>query len=143
MHHVRAREPGNGVIFTQKNRLLGTDLFAHPAKNAADHVDIEFLWIFLDFGKAVSRRNLAWNNFDRARWTDEFAELASNTTHTTILIPHERGRAPVMVRQAGIPFLLRILHGDLGAAQQHVFKMLKRDGQAGGDGWEIQSLAPV
>lgn len=53
MHHFRAREASNGIIFTQKNRLLGANLLAHPAENAADHVDIELLRIFLDFGEAI------------------------------------------------------------------------------------------
>src|SRR5712664_318326 len=53
MHHVRAREAGDGIIFTQKDRLLGANLLAHAAENAADHVDVEFLWIFLDFGEAI------------------------------------------------------------------------------------------
>src|SRR5438132_8051318 len=54
MHHIRARKSSDRVIFAQKNRLLGTNLFAHAAKNAADHVDIEFFWIFFDFGKLIS-----------------------------------------------------------------------------------------
>src|SRR5206468_3113455 len=53
MHHFRAREAGDGIIFPQKNRLLGANLLAHPAENAADHVDIELLGIFLDFGEAI------------------------------------------------------------------------------------------
>src|SRR5215470_834120 len=43
MYHVGAREAGDGVIFAQKNRLLRTNLLAHSAVNASDHVDIEFL----------------------------------------------------------------------------------------------------
>src|SRR5881409_4416850 len=74
MHHISARESSDGVLLAQKNRLLRTDLLAHPAENAANHVNIEFLWIFFDFGEPVCRRNLAWNNFDRARRTDEFAQ---------------------------------------------------------------------
>src|SRR5206468_9398848 len=35
MHHFRAREARDGVVFTQKDRLLGTNLLAHPAENAA------------------------------------------------------------------------------------------------------------
>src|SRR5207302_6265846 len=48
-----------------------------------------------------------------------------------------------MIRQVIIPFLLRVLHRHLGASEQHIFEMLKRDCQAGGNGWQIQSLAPV
>src|SRR6266545_398680 len=53
MHHFRAREARNRIIFTEKDRLLGTNLLAHAAENAADHVDIELLRIFLDFGEAI------------------------------------------------------------------------------------------
>jgi hypothetical protein len=53
MDHVRAREAGDRIIFAQKDRLFRADLFTHPAKNAADHVDIERLWKFLDFGEAI------------------------------------------------------------------------------------------
>src|SRR4029077_15831150 len=35
MHHVGAREAGDGVIFAQINRLLRTNFLAHPAINAA------------------------------------------------------------------------------------------------------------
>ena len=69
MHHISARESSDGVLLAQKNRLLRTDLLAHAAENAANHVNIEFLWIFFDSGEPVCRRNLAWNNFDRARRT--------------------------------------------------------------------------
>src|SRR5881392_3657559 len=104
MHHISARESSDGVLLAQKNRLLRTDLLAHPAENAANHVNIEFLWIFFDFGEPVCRRNLAWNNFDRARRTDEFAQLTGNAAHTPVRIPHKRGRAPIMVRQAAVHF---------------------------------------
>src|SRR6266487_2714698 len=53
MHHFRAREASDGIIFAQINRLLGANLLAHPAENAADHVDIELLRIFLDFGEPI------------------------------------------------------------------------------------------
>src|SRR6266516_4735242 len=45
VHHISSRESSDGVVFAQKNRLLGTDLLAHSAENAADHVDIVFLGI--------------------------------------------------------------------------------------------------
>ena len=48
-----------------------------------------------------------------------------------------------MVRQAVVPFFLGILHRDLGAPEQHVFKMVQRDGKAGDDGGQVHSLAPV
>jgi hypothetical protein len=73
VNHICARESGNRIILAQKDRLLGTDLLTHPAENAADHVDIEFLGIFFDFGETGGRRDFAGNNFDRARRTNEFA----------------------------------------------------------------------
>src|SRR6266496_430299 len=51
MHHVRARKARNGIILSQENRLLRANLLAHAAENAADHVDIELVWVFLDFGE--------------------------------------------------------------------------------------------
>src|SRR5947207_11617518 len=71
MHHLSASESGNGIIFAKINSLFGTDLLAHTAENAADHVDIEFFGIFFDLGEPVHRRNFARNNFDCARWTNE------------------------------------------------------------------------
>src|SRR5258705_3537257 len=53
VHHVFACESGDGVIFSQINRLLGTNLLTHSAENAADHVDIEFLGIFLHLGETI------------------------------------------------------------------------------------------
>jgi hypothetical protein len=53
MHHLFASEAGNGVIFSEENRLLGANLFAHAAVNAANHVDVEFIRIFLDLGEAI------------------------------------------------------------------------------------------
>ena len=128
MHHIGARESSDRVIRAQVDRLLGTNLFAHAAENAADHVDIEFLGIFFDFGEAIGRRDFARNNFDRARWANEFAKLTGNTAHAPILVAHKRGRAPIIVWQAGVPLFLRILHCDLGAPEQHVFEMFDRDG---------------
>ena len=128
MDHFFAGESSDRVIFAKKNRLFGTNLFAYAAENAADHVDIEFLGIFFDFGEAISRRDFAGNNFDRARWANEFAKLTGNTAHAPILVAHKRGRAPIIVWQAGVPLFLRILHCDLGAPEQHVFEMFDRDG---------------
>src|SRR5205814_1505252 len=51
MHHVGSRKTGDRVVLAQKNRLLGANFFAHSAKNAADHVDIERLRVLLDFGE--------------------------------------------------------------------------------------------
>src|SRR6188472_2159475 len=76
MHHIGAREAGDGVIFAQKNRLLRTNFFAHAAIDAADHIDIEFFRKFFDLGETVGRRNLVGNNFDCAWWTNEFTKLA-------------------------------------------------------------------
>src|SRR6267143_1704892 len=53
MHPVRARKTGDGVVLAQKTRLLGANFFAHSAKNAADHVDIERLRVLLDLGEPI------------------------------------------------------------------------------------------
>src|SRR5205814_2700683 len=96
-----------------------------------------------DLGKAVCWRNLAGNNFDRARRTNEFAKLTCDTAHPSICIAHQRGSAAVVIRQVTIPFLLRVLHRHLGSSEQHILEMLKRDCQTGSNAWQIQSLAPV
>ena len=96
MHHVGARETGDGVIFAQKNRLFRTNFLAHPAVNAADHVDIEFLRKFFDLRETVGRRNLAGNNFDRARRANKFAKLTRDTAHSSIGVAHQGGRAAVI-----------------------------------------------
>jgi len=143
MHHFPAREAGDGIIFSKKNRLLGANLLAHPAENAADHVDIELLRIFLDFGKAICGRDFAGNNLDRAWRTNEFAELTRDTTHTAIRVAHQRRRAAVVIRQIAVRFFLGILHRDLGASEQHVLEVLKCNGESGDDSGQVQSLAPV
>src|SRR6266404_835701 len=53
MHHVFACESGDGVIFSQINRLFGADFLAHPAKNAAHHIDIEFFRVFFHLGETI------------------------------------------------------------------------------------------
>jgi hypothetical protein len=143
MHHVSTSEAGDGVIFAQKNRLLRANFLAHAAVNAANHVDIEFLGKFFDPGKAVGRWNLAGNNFDRARRTNEFAQLTRDTANPSIRVADQGRRAAVMIWEMTIPFLLGILHRHLGASEQHIFEVLKGDCQTGGNGWQIQSLAPV
>src|SRR5215831_6213117 len=124
MHHVAAREPGDGVIFAQKNRLLRTNFLAHPAVNAADHIDIEFLRKFFDLGETIRWRDLPRNNLNRARRTDEFAKLTSDTAHPSTSVPHQGGGTAVMIRQVAVPFLLGILHRHFGASEQHILEML-------------------
>src|SRR5205823_6353448 len=143
VHHLRARKTSDRVVFPQKNRLLGTDLFAHAAENAAGHVDIEFFRIFFDFGETVGRRNFAGNNFDHARRANKFAELTGHAAHAAISIAHKRWRTAIMIWQAVVPFLLGIFHGHLGASEQHVLKMFDRDGEPCHDRGQIQPLAPV
>src|SRR6266480_3235227 len=143
MHHLGARVAGNGVILAQKNRLLGANLFAHSAKNAADHVDIERFRKFLDFGEPIGRRDLSRDNFDCAGRTNELTKLARDATHTSVFITDERRRTAVIVRQVAVPFLLGVLHRNFRSPEQQIFEMLKRDGQTSGDGRQIQSLAPV
>src|SRR4051794_33125474 len=143
MNHVSPSEPGDGVIFAQENCLLRTNLFAHPAVDAADHVDVEFLREFFDFGEGVARGNLAGNNFDRPWRTNEFTKLTCHTAHAAARVAHQGRRATIVIRQVSVPFLLGILHGYFGPSEQHVLEMFERDSQTGGDGGQIQSLAPV
>src|SRR5213078_2609960 len=143
MHHVGSRKTGDRVVLAQKNRLLEANLFAHSTKNAADHVDIERFRVLLDFGEPIGWRDFARNNFDRAWRTNEFAKLACHATHAAIFIADKRGCAAIIVRQVAVPRLFRVLHRNLGASQHQVFEMLKRDSQPSGDGWQIQSFAPV
>ena len=143
MHHFRAREAGDGIILSKENRLLWANLLAHPAENAADHVDIELLRIFLDFGEAVCGRDFAGNNLDRAWRTNEFAELTGDAANAAILISNQCRRTAVVIGQPAVRFLLWIFHGDLGVSEQHVLEMFKRNGETGDDSGEIQSLAPV
>src|SRR6266480_4289607 len=96
MHHVGACEAGDGIIFAQKNLLLRTNFLTHPAVNAADHVDIEFLREFFDLGEPVGRSNFASNNFDRARRTNEFAKLTRDTAYPSIRVAHQCGCAAVI-----------------------------------------------
>src|SRR3954463_14201088 len=99
MHHVGTREARDGVIFAQINRLLGTNFLAHPAINAADHVDIEFLRKFFYFGEMVCRRNLTGNNFDCPRRKNELENLTRDPgTPPTQTAPRGGGPAK-MTRQ--------------------------------------------
>src|SRR5262249_16821216 len=143
MHHVRTAKSGDGVILAYTNPLLGADLFTHAAINSADHVDIEGLRKFLDFGEAIRMGDFAWDNLDRSRRTNELAKLAGNTTHTPVFIADKCRRAPIIVRQIAVPFLLGVLHRDLRASQQQVFEMLKRNRQTSDDSRQLQSFAPV
>src|SRR4051812_28831675 len=40
MDHLRPAQPGNRIIFPQKDGLLWTDLFTQAAVDASDHVDL-------------------------------------------------------------------------------------------------------
>src|SRR2546422_10290440 len=89
VYHFRTSEPGDSVIFAQKDGLLGANFFAHPAKNAANHVNIELAWVFLHFAEAIFRRNFARLYFDGARRTNEFAQLAGDATDAPGLVLHQ------------------------------------------------------
>src|SRR5438105_10242734 len=86
VYHLSASEPGDGVIFAQKDGLLGANFFAHPAKNAANHVDIEFARVLLDFAEAIFGRNFARLNFDGARRANEFAQLTGDAADAPSLV---------------------------------------------------------
>src|SRR5436190_1674528 len=113
MHHFPAREAGDGIIFTQKNRLLGANLLAHPAENAADHVNIELLRIFFDFGEGVCRRDFARNNLNRAWRTNELAELTRDAADATIFISYYFRCTSVCIGLNAVRFFFRLYNGDL------------------------------
>src|SRR5206468_4334835 len=74
MHHLCARVAGDGIVLAQEDRLLGANLLAHSAVDAADHVDIECLRVLLHFCEAIGRRDFTRDNLDCARRTNEFAK---------------------------------------------------------------------
>src|SRR6266480_13303 len=142
VHHFRTSEPGNGIIFAQKDCLLGANLLTHPAENAANHVNIELARILLDFAEAIFGRNFARFDFDGAGRANEFAQLTGDAADAPCLVFHQGRCAAVMFRQLRVPFLLWILHGHLGAAEKHIFEMLERDRHARHDRRQVQSLGP-
>src|SRR6202040_2838717 len=54
VHHVFASKAGDGIIFSQINRLLRANFFAHPAVDAAHHVDVEFVRELFDLGETIA-----------------------------------------------------------------------------------------
>src|SRR5436190_8040440 len=126
MHHLSASKSGDCVIFAEKNRLLGTHLFTHAAKDAADHVDIEFAWVFLNLTEAILGRNFARLDFNRAGWTNKFAELTGHAADAAGLVLYQSRGAAIILWQLGVPFLFWILHRDLGATEEHIFEMPQR-----------------
>src|SRR5438270_4268942 len=143
MHHFFAGKSGNGIILPQINRLFRANFFAHAAKNAADHVDIELGRIFFDLGEPVVLGNFARNNFNRARRTNEFAKLTGNAANPAIRVADQCGCAAIMLRQIRIPFFLGILHRHFRPAENHVLEMFERDRESGRDCRQKHSLAPV
>src|SRR3989442_11377734 len=98
MHHLFAGEPGDGVILAKKNGLFRANFLAHAAKNAPDHVDIELLRIFLDFGETIGRWDFSRNDFDGAWRANKFTKLTSDATHPAVRIVHQGGRPTIMFR---------------------------------------------
>src|SRR5206468_10572789 len=88
-------------------------------------------------------RDFPGNNFNRAWWTNEFAELTRHAAHPAVGVAHECRRTAIMIRHAAVPFLLGILHRDLGSPEQHVLEMFDRNGKPCDDGGQIKPLAPV
>ena len=107
VNHFRAGHAGDRVILAQENRLLGTDLFAKSAVNAADHVDVEFLRKLLHFGEFALRRNFAGRDFDGARRADEFAKLARHAALAALFVRHQRRRAAIMLAAGARPIFPR------------------------------------
>src|SRR5437762_11834467 len=46
IHHLSAGDSSNRMSFATINSLFGTELLAHTAEHAADHVDLDLLEIF-------------------------------------------------------------------------------------------------
>src|ERR1043166_6296489 len=100
-----ARE-GQLVVLAHHDRLLGADLLAEPAENAAQHVDLEHDRIPLL--RQLALRTL---HFDRERRADPRAEAAGDAPLDALVL-HEHRPSPE--RRGWIPPFLRVLARELG-----------------------------
>ncbi len=98
VHHLLPGQAGDGVIFAQEDGLFRANLFTESAIDAADHIDLEFLWKFLDLAPSVFLRNFSGMNGDRARRTNELAKLTGNAALAPMFIRH-KGRRTAVVRR--------------------------------------------
>ena len=112
MNHVFAGGAGDGVVLAKVDGLLGADFLTHAAVDTADHVDVEFLGSFFDFGPFVITGDFAGDDFDGLGRADEFAELAGDAAFAVLFVGDEGGDAAVMLGEVVIPLLLGVLHGD-------------------------------
>src|SRR5262249_22327103 len=86
-------------MIRKEDRLLGADLLAVAAEDAAQRVQVEALGALLDV-----RRDLARLDRDRLRRTDELAELTGHALDPAVLILDEHRQPPEPRRELG-PFL--------------------------------------
>ncbi len=96
VHHLLPCQAGDCVIFSQEDGLFRANLFAQTAVDAAYHVDLEFLRKFLDLAPPVFYRDFPGMNGDRARRTDELAELTSDAALPAMFIRHKGGCTAVV-----------------------------------------------
>jgi len=138
--HFGAGEAGDGVVLQQEDGFLGADFLAEAAVDAADHVDVEGLGRFFNFGEGGVEGNFAGMDADGAGRADKFAELATDAFFAAFFIADEGGCAAVAFRHG--PFFLGILHGDFFAAEEMVDEMTGGDLQPGEDAGQIEVLNP-
>src|ERR1700746_3655646 len=98
MHHFGSAKAGDGIILSQKDGLLGTDFFAEPAVDAANHIDFELFGIFLYLSPSILLRYFSGLDCDCSRRANEFAELTGNTPFPAVVILHQSWSAPIMGR---------------------------------------------
>src|SRR5262249_45611038 len=129
--HLRPRGRRELEVAGEEDRLLGADLLAVAAHDAAQHVDVEPLRPLLHV-----RRELARLDRDRLRRADELAELAGDALRAAVLIRYEH-RNPAETRRE---------HGALlGVLERHLLleQVLERQRQAARDFREIDPLPEV
>src|SRR5688572_28337447 len=135
VNHLFAGGAGQRIILHQKNGFLGTYFLAIAAKDAAQHVDLEFLWRFLDvadFRRARWAGGIDANGFRRAY---ELAELASDAFDAAFGVAAEIGRAAITFRHD--PLFLPILHGDFLFEE-----VAQRDFQPAEDSGQVKPFPP-
>src|SRR4051812_24198993 len=89
VYHLRARDAGDRIVFAQEDRLFGTNLLAHAAVDAADHVDVELLGSLLDLGEPGLTGDFFRFDGDRTRRADELTELTRDTTLAAVFVGHQ------------------------------------------------------
>ena len=71
----------------KEDRLFRTNLFAHPAVNAAQHINIKGTWLLLYIGVNILPRKEPRRNPYGTRRTNELTKLARNTLFPPRFVP--------------------------------------------------------